>query len=333
MYVLHLSRTTLAGVAARYANFLNKYSQNITARSAVSVLTNIKFPTDIVIPSHTVPSPKYKNVKIHIVHESEELCEEIKKADIIHIHNKPPCEHKSQAWGLMKKKPIVLQLHSPPNISKNAHRTVRSHLDVSKTLVIAQYQAVHLPYDNMIPVRNVIDIQAPLLMPIIKEHNPPFVTYAPSNQMQNRIKAGWAYKSFKEVIPLLKQLAKQNSCTIDIKKRQYQESLRIRRPANIHIDEVSSGSYHLSSLEGLSQGSIVIANIADWMEPVIKKVTGCEWLPWQTATEPTLTQVLHKLLSEKDKLLELQKISRQWMEEFWNPELVLNDYKSIYEDL
>lgn len=331
MYVLHLSRTALAGVACRYAQFFKKYG--IQTRSASAIPTSILFPRDIKVPFHYHPDfPNLANRAI--MDESEELREEIKKADMIHIHNYPPLNMYSSTWNLMAQKPVILQLHSPPNISQYSYVRVNKKVTIAKLLVIAQYQAIQLRsiYPNIIPMRNIIDINDKFLLPIIKRNNPPIITYAPSNIKTDKGRLGWAYKSVKEVLPLLKQMHNNRLCEFKhIHRVPFIKSLSMRQSANIHIDEVSSGSYHLSSLEGLSQGAVVVANIADWMSDLLKKVTGCMTIPWAVANKDNLKTIITNLI-DKDNLLEIQQESRNWMEKYWNPELILNDYLSIYKE-
>lgn len=331
MYVLHMSRTALAGVAYKYATFFKKYG-HIETRSAFSIPTT-SFPEDIRVPFHREQSPTYKNVKLKIPNECPELIEEIKKADIIHIHNSPPLAYHSPTWELMREKPIVLQLHSPPGISDHGFKVVSGHLKISKLLVIAQYQAVELKYDNMIVMRNIVDINHEMLRPIIIKNSPPIITYTPTN-IKKKEKAGWAYKSVKEVMPVLESMGKNNMCKfVYFHGKSWLESLKLRQQANVHIDEISSGSYHLGSLEALSQGTVTVAHIADWMEKVIKEKTGCDWLPWVEAGPRNFQLVITSLVKDQDKLLERQHQSRKWMEQYWSPEKILNDYMGVYNSL
>jgi len=324
----------VAGVAYRYAQFFNKYS-DIKARSAMAIPTNIKFPEDIKVPFKY--NPKFPGAANRaIILDSEEFIEEIRKADIVHMHNSPPLNTNSVAWDIIKNKTVVLQLHSPPNISNYAYELVSKKVSINKLLVIAQYQYVELKpiYPDIIPIRNIVDINNELFLPIIKANTPPIITYAPSNKIMNNKKAGWVYKSFKEVEPLLNKLNKENVCRyVSQGYRPFEENLKIRQPANIHIDEVSSGSFHLSSLEALSQGKATIANIASWMENVIKEVTGCDEIPWVVSDASNLRKTIIELCKDQDNLLNIQKKSREWMEIYWNPEAILENYMEVYKSL
>jgi len=332
MRVLHLSLTSLAGVPEKYASFFRKHS-DIKTRSATCFLGNIKFPKDIQVPFR--PSPKTPNDKMRgIPLECDELINAIEEADIIHMHNLPPIASNSPTWEIVEKKPIVLQLHRPPGCSVSEHAALRDKITIGKLLVIAQYQAVVLKktFPDIIPVRNIVDINDELLLPLIQENHIPIITYTPSNRKPKK-RAGWAYKSFNEVEPVLNNLRDKKIIEfIQARGMPWVKILALRKKANIHVDEVSSGSYHLGSLEALSQGTIAVAHIATWMEELLKEVTGCEWLPWVDATETSFKKVITDLLKDKDALLERQKKSRQWMEKYWSSRIILEDYRRIYEE-
>ena len=322
MNILHLSASPLAGAPIKLASFLNKYTQTHN-RSAISLPTSIDFGHDIL-----VASTRQKG-REPIFHENEELIEEAKKADIIHIHNYPPLMPSSPVWDIIRKKKIVAQFHSPPKISNSKYNALTLKLKIDKILVIAQYHAHVLNFPNQIIVRNAIDIYDPILSPIIIKNNPPIITFSPSNVSKER---EWHYKSIEEINNLFRQIQEDFKCLF-ITNTPWQKCMKKRQIANIHIDEIHSGSYHLSSLEGLSQGKVVIANIAEWMEAIIKDVTGCDKIPWLICNESNIKKNIYRITLNQDKLLEIQRESRRWMEDYWNPQLIADDYLRVYNSL
>ena len=324
MYILHLSATPLAGAPVRLCKILNKYS-NTFNKSALSLPTGIQFDkADIMINYH------YASRNVPVFHDSEILFEEIKKADIIHIHNYPPINKNSYAWELIKKKPVIVQFHSPPHISKPRYDIISSKINIKKILVIGQYHARVLNFPNKKIVRNVVDIYHPLMQPKIQNNNPPIITYAPSNTRGPEMK--WAYKSYNEILELFDKLRGKYICHI-FTNIPWNICLKERQIANFHIDEIHTGSYHLSSLEGLSQGKVVIANLAEWMIEIIKELTGCTDVPWLICNKNNIEFNINSLAANKDKLLLQQKLSREWMEKYWTPELIINDYLEVYNSL
>ncbi len=329
MNVLHMARTFVAGVPIRLTNFLNKYGSNKIHAKCI-----IKKPRDLYFSDNNDIIWDQGNFEI--------IKTLINWADIIHIHNSPPFkQEKKEEWESIKGKSIILHFHSEPNSCFGFHEniTVNHNIKLSAMLCIAQYQAVHLELPKTI-VRNVVDIDDPLLQPIYIKHEKPLVTYSPTNtsdleQIKKRGCGEWAYKSYTEIMKLFNFYGDQHK-VIDYKVitgTAYEEHLRQRQDANIHIDEFNSGSYHLSSLEGLSQGKVVIAGIKPWMKEFLVEFLHCITLPWFVMNNDSFIEDFSRLLGQKDLLLEYQKQSRTWMEEFWSPELVLKDYTGVYNKL
>ena len=328
MKILHLSRTSLAGAPFRLNQLLNKYSNStVRSRVATGVASNIRFPVDYQVPFS-------KRGKEYFLKTTDELISMIEEADIIHIHNYPPFSQNSEAWSKIAKKKTILQLHSPPSVSEHLYKLLVSKIKIDRILVIAQYHAVYLNIPGMDIVRNIVDINDDYLKPFIVKNSKPVISYSPSNNAsREQISTEWAYKSYNEVKDALDNIRNKADIVFHL-GMPWLDSLKKRRRANIHIDEVSTGSYHLSSLEGLSQGKIVIANIAPWMEDIIKRVTGSNSIPWFKTTEDNILSTLNELVSKDwGYILEHQRNSRKWMEKYWAPEIIIKDYTSIYNRL
>ncbi len=326
MKILHLSRTSLAGAPFRLSQFLNKYGQNIESRCATGVTTSIHFPVDYQVPFS-------KCGKEYVLETTDELLNMIEETDIVHIHNYPPFSQDNKAWQKIEKKKIILQLHSPPNTSEHLYKLLVSKIKIDKILVIAQYHAVFLNIPGMKIVRNVVDIDDDYLKPFIVKNSKPVISYSPSNSAsREQLSTKWDYKSYDEVKSVLDDINNKADIIFHL-GMPWLDSLKRRRRANIHIDEVSTGSYHLSSLEALSQGTVTIAGIAPWMEDIIRKATGCQDIPWVVANENNLSSVIENLILDWDSLLEKQRQSRKWMEKYWAPEIIIKDYTKIYESL
>jgi len=329
MNILHVAKTFVAGVPIRMTHFMNKYASN-----KLQVKCVLQKP-------ESIPFKDHKNIYWYKPGEySEELDLLMEWADIIHIHNFPPLSQNSPGWQKLKKKTVILQLHSEPNRCKGLYNGLLSYkVNLARILCIAQYQAVFIKepkIDNI--VRNVIDINDQLLKPVYKLCSKPLITYSPSNtlnleKIRSKKLGDWMYKSYTEVKSFFKKYGDEYKLFNYriITKTPYEKHLKLKQDANIHIDEFSSGSYHLSSLEGLSQGTIVIANIANWMKDLLQKKLEIPELPWIIANNKNYISVFQSLL--KQNLIAKQKESRKWMEKYWNPEIVLNDYMRIYSKL
>jgi glycosyltransferase involved in cell wall biosynthesis len=268
-------------------------------------------------------------------------------ADIVHIHNQPPLKGNSKGWEILSKvdKPFVYQLHGEPEVVIHKMlNVIKKWITIDRIVCIAQYQAVQLKtflQDDFYPVRNIIDIHDPLLQYKKVDNEKVVVTYSPSNmepldKLKRKRGSTWAYKSYKEIMRTFVDLNKRNVIHPEvIYKETFENCMKKRAEGDIHIDDIYTGSYHLSSLEGLSQGKVVIANLANWMIQYLVQFLGCEIyeLPWVLADKHTLATTIEELVNDKEVLKKLQRDSRIFMEKHWNNERVLNDYLKVYEGL
>jgi len=329
MRILHIARSNLAGAPYHISSFLNKYSN--FENKCLASLKNENAEYDIAW--------RWKDKRIQ--EDIKQFRKLLDWCDILHIHNQPPLMNGSRGWEMLDnfKKPIVMQVHSEPNKVESIYNNLCQHFTISALLVIAQYHAVHMFTENFFPVRNAIDIYDEYLMPTQNNNDLLHITYSPSNKvslerLQSKWKSTWAYKSYPEVMNTLTDLEKKEIITYEVFDNvPFRQSLLRRQKGDIHIDDIYTGSYHKSSLEGLSQGKVVFANIKDWMFNFLKDFLHCEFIPWVVTDKESLESNI-QLFNDNRKLLKEKKSeSRSWMVEYWNPQLIVNDYYNIYKEL
>lgn len=312
--VLHLSSTPLSGSPIRISALLSKHG-GIESRHMVwrEKLGYREYGADI---SGKGASLEYLHYLIY------------EWADVLHFHNR---WKRQEVFGALKceppKKPSVIQIHSPRD-SEDFSEEVKSGIPLA---VIAQYHVRQWPELRFI-VPNVVDIYHKDYVST-KEPRPlpymPTVSYAPSNTNM----PGWNDKSYGVVAPVLKRM--RIAGTVDyqlICKAPFDDVMIKKKQADIGIDEVSTGSYHLSSLEYLSLGVGCFANIDPLTEKAIKDVTGATTIPWIRATKDNFERVLRNILKDQS-WPEIGVASRTWMEEYWNPNLLCSHYLKMYESL
>lgn len=312
MKVLHLSDTQLSGSPQRISALLSKYG-GIESRHYVwkSRIGFREFPVDMCLENT-------RSVEIRrLIYEW---------ADIIHYHNRWKRQEIFSVLGEEPpKKPSVIQIHSPRD-SEDFSGEIKSGIPIACP---AQYHSRQWPMFRYL-VPNVVDIYDPQYMrdkmPI---HERPCISYAPSNTNAR----GWDDKSYGVVAPVLKRMRLRHEVIYDlIDKKPFSEVMAMKKRANIGIDEISTGSYHLSSLEYLSLGVPCFANIDALTEKAVKDVTGCSLLPWIIADKDCFETTLKKVVNWKT-WLGTGAISREWMEKYWNPGLLCKRYIDMYEDL
>ena len=199
----------------------------------------------------------------------------------------------------------------------------------ARHLVIAQYHPRMYPECTVVP--NIIDIFDEALMPDWSVKNEkPRVVYSPS-----RIRfQGWDNKGYEETIPALQKLVDNRAITAEVVfNRPYSECLSARRRADISIDEIITGSYHLVSLESLSAGLATIAGLDETQRRTLHELTGSADLPWVIARPESIESVLKGFVADRGLLERTRRASREWMEVFWHPKTTTEKFLKIYEEM
>lgn len=314
MKILHLSDTTLSGSPIRITDLLNKYTEH-KARH--------------IVWSNHIQNQPWRKFKVDLegrVMDVDSVQAMFDWADVIHYHNRYSRQEIFKKFGLIPpNKPSVIQIHSP-RASEDFKPEVLSGLPLA---IIAQYHVRQWPEARYI-LPNVVDINAPEnRRDQLPRTGRPVVSFAPSNWNAK----GWDNKGYSVVAPILKKMALNRKIFSQIITSQsHEKTMELKRGADIAIDEIITGSYHLSSLEYLSLGVPCFANIDEQTAKVVRLLTGCTDLPWIQANKDDFERKLVHLV-ESESWRELGDFSRQWMEQYWAPGILAKNYVEMYEDL
>lgn len=312
MKILHLSDTTLSGSPIRIVNLFKKYTNHEVSHIVWEPVAHRYrvFPTDKIGPQMS----------------RDEIQAELESADVIHYHNRWARQRLFHTTGLTPpKKPSVIQIHSPRD-SENFSEEIDSGIPLA---VIAQYHVRQWP-ELTFEIPNVVDIHDPTMVP--KERSKlgiPLISYAPSNWNAK----GWDDKGYSVIHPILKRMWLHHEIFYDrIVQAPFEEAMKRKQASHLGVDEIVTGSYHLSSLEYLSMGIACFANIDPLTEAAIKRVTGCVHLPWIVANPENFHMKLREILWKKN-WRDLGVMARNWMEFFWAPQQLIGHYERMYAAL
>ena len=310
MKVLHLSDTTLSGAPGRLSNVFDKYSGHESRHLVWDVIPNGRvFEYDLC--SATM--------------NRGDIIDWLDWADIIHYHNRYERQNIFKAHNITPpNKPSLIQIHSPRE-SENFKPELESGIPIA---VIAQYHVRQWPELRFI-VPNVVDIYDPTHMPGDRSEKLT-VAYSPSSPTGK----GWDNKSYNVVAPILRRMYLNREIQyLRIAGLPHTECLKLKQVAHIGIDEVSTGSYHMSSLEFLSMGVATLCGIDTQCEKVIKDLTGADWLPWVVSNEIKFKEDINRLVKNKDECIEIGLKARQWVETYWNPKDTAKYFLDLYTKL
>ena len=260
-----------------------------------------------------------------LVQESLDLATQLlEDADVIHYHdawkNGLVFQNYPHLWEVVKNKPSAIQFHSFrwPHFEESLQEPSLTKL------VIAQCQARFYP--ECTPVPNAVPIYDEFHQPTWTENEVPVIGFTPSNCEDKR---PWTYKGCAETMDVLKDKYQYKFAT----QVPWKEAMATRSSCDIAIDEIITGSYHMCSLEALSQGLATIANLDELCIDALEKVTGSRKHPWIIASPDTLESKLNHLIEDKAFLKSKRQESRKYMEKYWDPQALADRFRNIYEQI
>jgi len=320
MLAVHFSLTSLAGAPVRLVSALNKYT-DIKARLVTlnPVIRGMVFEQDLVWRD-----------------DQKAALELLDSADIIHLHNyfRLDANQFSIDFSSYLKRgvKVVRQFHtSPYTLAKRGGFEVETIVDDPlPQLVISQFHERYYPHARLVPniVGNINKRPPPARSDDIIR-----IAYTPSNQ--NPTTRRWDNKGFYETECILDTLQEKYSQVevIIAKGIPYSECLAIKQSADIVIDEVVTGSFHLSGLESLAMGIPTIAYLDQRTIETVIKITGAKKLPWINCNLLTLEVMLTRLIEDAELRQCIGDFSSAWMNKYWTDKQNLVFYTAAYNDL
>lgn len=327
MLILHFSLTPLAGSPIRICRALNML-EGVESRL---VLLDSKGYIDRAHPVDLV----WENDK-------EKVIELVKSSDVLHLHNY--IDLKSTQFSPLSfldlwkdRKPIVRQFHSNPELIARINKTDISEVNrcpIPK-LVLAQYQERFFPTAKIIP--NIVfpmDQDSDLGRPNDRIR----ICYAPTNFRSSRSKR-WDTKGYPETLKILNKFMKRPSTNglkveLDIIEQvTHEECLRRKAKCDIALDDMITGSYHMSTLESLMLGSLAITYTDDRVQKAIRTVSGRDDFPAVNVRLEDLEHVLLYLIDRPGLVREIGRHSREWMSQHWAPERMALKFVEVYREV
>jgi hypothetical protein len=330
MNILHFCETPLSGAPYRLAQVQKLAGHNARLVNHWNIFPgrpSVFFDYDIVLQDGH-GNPSCKNEKL--LDPKGTILNLIKSADILHFHNtifeQYIFKYLPEMRRYVKSKLIVFQVHSPRRALTNVEKNLKDP-SVGRRFVVAQYHTRQFP--ECTPVPNAIPIDDKYHRALFCDNKPPVITYGPSN----KILRGWDNKGYAETLAALKQVRSPHQYN-EVFGVPHLECLTRKQTADIAVDEVITGSYHLGTLEALSHGQVALCNLDDLCAQNLLDYTGLSArtnLPIVRANADTLASVLESFLVDPDKLKAHKVWSRRFMEVFWSPEYLWEHFKHSYE--
>jgi len=315
--IVHVARTPSAGSPIRLVKALKKFSD-----FNVSLIDLRKFdiyPQDIVFEEE--------------VQHSIEL---FNKADIIHFHHYIDLDtnefHPINFRKLKDNGTVFLrQYRTNPNFAaRSAKVDIKKIYDNSiPTIVVGQYMERFYPEARVVP--NIIPENDPLYVP--NDGKSRGIFFAPTFK-HSAWSERWETKAAPEVKNILNRIKSESGTEIiSFNQKPLNETLKLKQSSKIVIDDLITGSYHISSLEGLSMGKPVLTYLDDRTRFVLNELSDSNNCPILNVKLEEVYDILHSLLNNEETINQIGEESRKWIKKYWSEEKLVNHYINVYKDL
>lgn len=282
------SRTPLAAAPWELYKALKRYTS-----IDVSLVNNTdRYNDGRIFPHHLLLASSNGNA-VRALQESE----------VWHVHNYLT----PQLIALKKEHRVIAQFHSLPRMGN--WQELMAFADVSYTIrqpnQEKEYKLKGLPNiidpDEYRPVRRKLPIK---------------IAFAPST----RLAVGHpGSKGYNEVKVVLNNVARKRDVQIVwIERRSYIENLEMKQQSHILIDDVVTGNWHRTSLEGMCFGCAVLNKVAK--------------SPFVYAALDTLEERLLWLVDNPEILNDFQERSRFWILQHWHAVNQVKEYVHAYQE-
>ncbi|SLM30107.1 Glycosyl transferase family 2 (fragment) [Desulfamplus magnetovallimortis] len=338
--VIHFSITPLAGAPIRLVQALNRLT-SINAR-LVDLNRYDLYDHDVVFS------------------ETPDLAKDLaEESDIIHLHNYLDCNstqfHPIDFATLRKKgKRIVRHFHSTPDWIAEVMGISEDELCACTlpSLVIAQYPERFFINSRVVP--NLIPHSDMLYLPAYhtgsenhdggsnvkmdkvknitrKENCDIFFSYT---KTVGAFERRWDTKGAPETIAILERVVEKTGCTCTtVTGKPLGDVLKHKQQSNIVVDDLVTGSYHLTGLEGLSQGKAVLSFLDQRSLQLLRYISGSDHCPFINVRLEDAEKVLTWLLDNPETCRDIGNAGRMWILDNWNGKKLIQHFTRAYSDL
>ena len=273
-----------------------------------------------------------------IFSEEKEIAVELAlQADIIHLHNY--LHYDSQQFSPIdfralsqKGKLFIRQFHSDPDLVVRIMGVTSIELlaqDIP-ALVVAQFQERKYPYAMVVP--NLIPENDPLYMPWTGETE--YDVFFSPTLTTGAWDSRWNTKGMPETEKIIADAcAKHRAKYKLVHKTPLTKTLGMKRSSRIVVDEMITGSYHLSGLEGLSQGKPVLSYVDDRSRWIMSHFAGTDGCPFINVRMEDAFAVLDYLLSHPDDAYDIGVQARSFVEKYWSQKDLVKHFENAYAKL
>lgn len=258
-------------------------------------------------------------------------------ADVIHLHNYlglastdfAPIDFAALARRGVA---VVRQFHSTPALVAGVMGIAPADLlaDPLPSLVIAQYPERLYPRAMVVPNFVPEDEEAcrpadaPASVDVFFSHT----------KTVGAFEDRWNTKGAPETIALLAELGRRRGVTADVVTGvPLADALARKRRARVVVDDLATGSYHLTGLEGLAQGKPVLSYLDNRCLELLAAFAGTSACPFVNVRLEDAGPVIEGLLADPAAAADIGARGRDWLCRHFSAASRVAYYLEVYDRL
>lgn len=259
----------------------------------------------------------------------KEVEEILNKADVLHINMgvEDPSKTDLDLTPYLKDKPFIIHNHGGPNCL-DPYRQINPLREISPDFVFAVCSPLTkyiVPEAEWVP--NIVPIDHPAYKPIMRDFDGQIYI---------------CHKVFSQGAKMYKGDDVLNECINDFIAKTHpvkldciygmpaEECLNHTAGYHICIDNLTQGFIGMAGWESLSKGQVVIARLDPLVEQHYNNLFGCQHPIQNVSGMDEMCDVVRKLAENRKRLRELCEYSREWMEKYYNEDVIIARYARLY---
>jgi len=319
--VVHIALSHLVGHPLSIVKALNAYTEYSARFVNIFQFKYGIYENDLLMPD-----------------DYEEIVDVINDADIIHLHQVIELENNALNVDFKKLqkegKKIIRQWSSEPGHYRYYGMPDVDHfLDEENVLHLVTGQYHERFYGNAIPVPLLLDSGKFAGHDTSFDMTDPVLAYSPSNQFSIEEKR-WATKGYHEFLKMIKDIQTDSRFRLDlIEDVPHSEVLKRKAVATMVADEMCTGTYHTSALEGLALGKPTFSYLDQRTAMTLATMTGTNEVPFICTTMKQFPDVFREILNDHGLCASIGEYSRKWFNDYYHESKLIRFHADIYDKL
>jgi glycosyltransferase involved in cell wall biosynthesis len=298
-----------AGVGIIHAKMMNEYTR-VEVRHIVGGNTCLEYDTDLLLKADDTAIGKV-----------------LEESDILHFntfwHDDPQLQYHFPWERYLKGKKLVFHMHGGSICFD--YNKLEEIAKIATIFTCSPLLPKFMPFATWVP--NILPIDESLCRPKDRESKKPirFLFMVNHDHNKGRAEVEWLIQKLNEVYGYDIQFESW------FHKYPYAEALVKRKEFDVIIDNITQGFIGMVGWEALSQAQVCIARLSPIVVENYTKLGNGEAPPIINVSGiDELAKTIIDLSNDENKVKEIQKQGRDWMEKYYNPKRLCQLWEKRY---